>query len=48
MTGRQRKATHIQTGTRKLEMLEITTAVCLQHLRLESYIEVPFLKIQKP
>jgi hypothetical protein len=22
------------TGTRKLEMLDITTAVCLQHLRL--------------
>lgn len=34
MTVRERKATHTMTGTRKLEMLEITTAVCLQHLRL--------------
>jgi hypothetical protein len=34
MTGRQRKTTYTTMGTRKLEMLEITTAVRLQHFRL--------------
>jgi hypothetical protein len=48
MTGRQRKATHTMTCTRKMEMLQITAAVCLEHLRLESYTGIPFLKIQKP
>jgi len=33
MTG-QRKATYTTTGTSKLEMLEITRAVWLQHLKL--------------
>jgi hypothetical protein len=39
------------TGTRKLEMLEITTAVCLQHLRLvlhrDSIFEYPKTRTYK-
>jgi len=39
------------TGTRKLEMLEITTAVCLQHLRLvlhsDSFFKNPKIRTYK-